>query len=183
MNVGPFPEPAQPPESFSTYRQLVLDVAARHAYPADLLAAQCGAESGWHAKAKSRVGALGLMQFMPATWAEWGDRQDATDPEASLDAGARYMLWLGGQVRTWESPVEAALAAYNWGLGNLRKARAAAIVAGAGLLHLPPAEVPRVHSTAWLALEQHVPKETRDYVSRILGSRARYAAVLAEVRA
>ena len=150
-------------EGFEGYRQLVLDVAARYAYPAALLAAQCGAESGWHAKAKSPAGAVGLMQFMPATWREWADREDATDPEASLDAGVRYMRWLGAQVQTWESPLEAALAAYNWGLGHLRQARAAAILDCSG------------HSTEWAALAPHVPAETRDYVTRILGSRARYA--------
>ena len=76
------------------------------------------------------------------------------------------MRWLGAHVRPWESPLEAALAAYNWGLGHLRQARSAAILAGSG------------HSTSWAALETHVPAETRDYVAKILPGRARYATLL-----
>nr|WP_306672426.1 lytic transglycosylase domain-containing protein [Geothrix fuzhouensis] len=98
-------------------------------------AAQVQAESAFNPRAVSPVGARGLAQFMPATWAEWAPGADPFDPIASIQAQHRYMLWLearcGGQL-------DPALGAYNAGLGNIRKARR--LADGLGL----------VGSEAWL---------------------------------
>lgn len=61
----------------------------------------------------SATGDVGIAQFQPATAAELG--VDPTDPYASIDAAARYLRSLYDQVGTWDG----ALAAYNWGIGNV----------------------------------------------------------------
>jgi hypothetical protein len=107
-----------------------------------LFAAQVHQESGWREDARSPVGALGLAQFMPGT-AAWiahlypADLGDAAplDARSALRALVTYDLWL------WERLTEfrddglhrpalseanvwgATLAAYNGGLGNVRKDR------------------------------------------------------------
>lgn len=95
--------------------------AARHGVPPDLLVRQAWQESRFNPAAVSPVGARGIMQFMPATAREWG--VDTASVESSAEGGAAYMAWLYGRLGSW--PL--ALAAYNWGIGNvLRKGLAAA---------------------------------------------------------
>jgi hypothetical protein len=75
---------------------------------------------------------------------------------AGIDAQHRYMLWL--EARTWDPA--AALASYNCGLGNVRKAQRAAELLGA------------TDSRAWLRVGlprvtgRHA-AETQGYVQRI----------------
>lgn len=68
---------------------------------------------------------MGLFQFMPKTASEFGLRgNDAFDPEKAADAAARK---LGGLIRFFHGDLAKALAAYNWGEGNVqRKGLAAA---------------------------------------------------------
>jgi len=61
--------------------------------------------------AVSPKGAKGVMQFMDATWAEFG-KGDPRDPVASIDAGARYLKHL---VDKYNGNEQAALAHYNGG--------------------------------------------------------------------
>lgn len=61
----------------------------------------------------SPAGAVGLMQIVP----RWHPNVDPTDPIASINYAASYLAKLHGQFGTWKL----ALAAYNWGPGNLRK--------------------------------------------------------------
>lgn len=95
---------------------------ARHGIPAGLLVRQAWQESHFNPTVvNQRSGAKGLMQFMDATAAEWG--VNVFDPASAADGAARYMAWLYGRVGSWSL----ALAAYNWGIGNvLRKGIAAA---------------------------------------------------------
>ncbi len=100
--------------------------------PAPVIAAQITQESQWNPKAKSPVGAQGLMQFMPAT-AQWAAVQggfgvvDAFNPLWSIRAGVWYDRWLYERVkgRTTCDQWQFALSAYNGGLGwvNKRKAK------------------------------------------------------------
>lgn len=133
-----------------------------------LLKAQCYQESRLKADAVSPVGAMGLCQFMPGTWAEVEDDlnfppdANAFAPDLSIEAAAFYM---GRLRRMWSSPrPEAdrhslALASYNAGAGHLLKAQA---LCGGGNLYaeiiqcLP--DVTGRHS-----------KETITYVDRIWG--------------
>ncbi|GGZ38965.1 lytic transglycosylase [Echinicola pacifica] len=80
-------------------------------------------ESGLNPTAKSRVGAMGLWQFMPATGRVYDlhvtqDIDDRMDPELATEAACRYLKSLHRMFGDWEL----ALAAYNCGPGNVRKA-------------------------------------------------------------
>lgn len=134
--------------AFETYRPLVETIAARYGYNAALLAAQAESESNWNPHARSRAGAVGLMQFMPRTWAEWGNG-DPENPEASLVAGARYMQWLLDQFSDAANPTALAYAAYNWGPGNVKNA-----IQDSG-------------RTDWPGIKPFLPAETQAYVERI----------------
>lgn len=63
----------------------------------------------------SPAGALGIAQFMPATAAELGF--NPLDPYASISGSARYLRDLRKQTNSWAE----ALAAYNWGIGNVKR--------------------------------------------------------------
>lgn len=99
---------------------------------APLLAAQLEAESGWNPNAHNDSSqADGLAQFIPSTWARWGQDGDAdghADPRNPADAiasQAAYMCHLVSIVK--QEPdltgdvIELALAAYNAGPGNVLK--------------------------------------------------------------
>ena len=71
-----------------------------------LLAAQAKQESGFRSDATSGAGAVGLMQFMPGTWAAVGydaSGDGVADPRNATDAiysGARYDCQLRDQLRS-----------------------------------------------------------------------------------
>lgn len=100
--------------------------------PAALFAGQIAQESGFNPNARSRVGALGLSQFMPGT-AKWaGEQLDSPaaplDPIWSVRAMVFYVRWLYDRV-TYKTDCDrfgAALSAYNGGLGWHNKRQAAA---------------------------------------------------------
>lgn len=63
----------------------------------------------------TKSGAQGLMQFMPATAKDIG--VDPFDPYEAISGAAQYLKSLYKQFGSWTL----ALAAYNWGPGNLKK--------------------------------------------------------------
>lgn len=84
--------------------------------PPGLMRRMAYQESRFNPSARSPVGALGLMQFMPATAKELNI--DPLNPAQSIAAAGRYMAQLHKQAGSWKG----AVAAYNWGIGNvLRK--------------------------------------------------------------
>lgn len=87
----------------------------KYGVPAELLARQGQAESGFNPNAKSPAGAMGIAQFMPATAKEYG--VNPSDPASSIDGQARYMA---RYTREFGGDVAAALVAYNWGPKNAR---------------------------------------------------------------
>lgn len=80
-------------------------------------------ESALNPRAKSRVGATGLWQFMYSTGKIYGLEvssyvDERSDPMASTDAAARFMMKLYESFGDWNL----VLAAYNSGPGNVSKA-------------------------------------------------------------
>lgn len=83
----------------------------------NLLIAQLDAESGGNVNAKSKAGAQGVSQFIPATAKRYG--VDVTDPASSIHGQARYMSDL---LKMFDGDNKKALAGYNAGEGNIKKA-------------------------------------------------------------
>ena len=81
-------------------------------------------ESGFHVRAVSPVGAIGLTQLMPATAAELQPgitRDQMFDRDTNLRLGLRYFRYL---LRYYDGNTEEALHAYNRGMGTVARIRA-----------------------------------------------------------
>jgi soluble lytic murein transglycosylase-like protein len=102
----------------SRYDELILEVARRHGVEPALVRAVVAVESAFDCEAVSPRGAVGLMQLLPSTAAEYGIT-DLTDPRENLEAGVRH---LGKLIRRFEGNLDLILAAYNAGEGRVRKA-------------------------------------------------------------
>jgi soluble lytic murein transglycosylase-like protein len=76
-----------------------------------LLHAVISAESGYNPSARSRAGAVGLMQLMPQTAARYSVI-DRLDPHQNIHGGARYLRDL---LQMFNNDLTLALAAYNAG--------------------------------------------------------------------
>ena len=113
-------------------------------------------ESAFVTKAKSHVGASGLWQFMPATGRHYGLEKTPLydgrhDVYAATDAALNYLQYLHGLFGDWSL----ALAAYNWGEGNVGRAVNRARAQG-----LEP-----------IYENLRMPDETRNYVPKLLAVR------------
>jgi len=111
-------------------------------------------ESAWRPTAYSWAAASGLWQFIPATGARYGLRQNAwlderNSFEKATRASARYLKFLANRYRgNWEL----AIGAYNTGEGNIDRA-----ISRAGV-----ADFWRVYP--------YIAQETRNYVPNILAT-------------
>lgn len=111
----PYPDPEEvlpsvvPAEVAVPYSDFIEKVAAEHGVDARLVKAVIQVESGYVERARSRKGAMGLMQLMPATAQRYSVR-DAYEPYANIEAGIKYLKSL---LDRFELPL--ALAAYNAG--------------------------------------------------------------------
>ncbi|MBC7923258.1 MAG: transglycosylase SLT domain-containing protein [Ferruginibacter sp.] len=109
-------------------------------------------ESALNPKAVSPVRAAGLWQFMPATGRQYQLHQDAyiderMDPTKATEAACRYLKDLYGMFNDWEL----ALAAYNCGPGNVRRA-----IRRSG------------NQTSFWKIHSFLPPETRAYVPKFM---------------
>jgi len=108
------------------YADAITQAETANAIPRDMLARLLWQESRYrediiNGTVRSSVGAMGIAQFMPATARELGI--DPLDPFQAIPAAGRYLAKLYRMTGTWAQ----ALAAYNWGIGNvLRRGLASA---------------------------------------------------------
>jgi membrane-bound lytic murein transglycosylase MltF len=92
-----------------------------------LMAAQGYQESLLNQAVRSKVGAIGVMQVMPATGKELGVG-DITEAEANIHAGIKYMRWMidqyyGKEPMTKLDKALFAFASYNAGAGRISQLR------------------------------------------------------------
>ena len=106
-----------PLEAKTAYDDIVAEASRLYDLDPHMIRAVMEAESGFNAMAVSPVGALGLMQLMPAVAAELG-ATDPLDPRQNIMAGSRYLRQL---LDAHRGNVRLALASYNAGPGNVAK--------------------------------------------------------------
>jgi membrane-bound lytic murein transglycosylase MltF len=143
-----------------------------------LMAAQGYQESQLNQGARSPVGAIGVMQVMPATGKDLGVG-DITQVEPNIHAGIKYMRWMidqyyGKEPMTSLNKALFAFASYNAGAGRISQLRREAAKRGLD---------PNVwfHNVEYVAAEK-IGAETVTYVSNIYKYYIAYQLVL-EARA
>jgi len=116
------------------YYPLVHQISESQNINFNLVRAIIDVESDWNPRAKSRAGAIGLMQIMGITFDDVKQRGDVCpsfeaidqgdsisvlySPEKNLNYGTCYLNILYN--REGVKDMELLLAAYNWGIGNVR---------------------------------------------------------------
>ncbi len=98
-------------ERAGEYWPLFKSAGSLYGVPARLLAAQAMQESGFDPTAKSGAGAEGIMQLEPAFYPS----VNPWVPAEAIPAAAHSMAAYRSEFGSWRL----ALAAYNWGPGNL----------------------------------------------------------------
>src|SRR5512133_3886205 len=96
---------------------LVDEIAQAEGVDIHLARAIIQAESAFNYKARSKAGALGLMQLMPSTAERFGVL-DPFDPRQNILGGVKYLKWLHGY---YEGDLTKVVAAYNAGEGAVNR--------------------------------------------------------------
>lgn len=111
---------------------LIRTYARKYALDWRRIKAQIAVESGFDPRARSTAGAMGLAQFMPATWDWVWEKLAHTDPrtkdpyhpEHAIEACAFYMSYLlsrFGEIPNENERYKFALAAYNAGRDKINR--------------------------------------------------------------
>lgn len=101
----------------NTFDIMIESIADRHGVDRGLVKAIMHTESSFNPMARSRVGAQGLMQLMPAT-AKRFQVNNSYDPQQNIEGGVKYIKWL---MNRFNGNMSLVLAAYNAGEGNVDK--------------------------------------------------------------
>jgi len=99
------------PDALGELDSLIQQVSNRHSMEVALVKAVIHTESYFKTRAKSRVGASGLMQLMPKTARMYGVT-NIYDPAQNLEAGVKHLRYL---LQKYDRNLKYALAAYNAG--------------------------------------------------------------------
>jgi soluble lytic murein transglycosylase-like protein len=111
------PAPAAPAIATVPYGEFIDKYAKEQGVDARLVRAMIQVESAYKQAARSRKGAMGLMQLMPETARQYAV-SDPYDPESNIEAGIKHLKGLLTRL-----PVDLALAAYNAGEATVQKFR------------------------------------------------------------
>ena len=129
----------------SSYDEAFQRAESQYGLPNGLLSTMAYQESRFNPDAvNQKSGATGILQFIPRTAKEYGI--NPRDPNASINAAGKKMA---GLVKYYNGDITKAVAAYNYGEGNLNKAI-------------------RKAGDNWMSA---IPEETQGYLSNILGGR------------
>lgn len=149
------------PPDFSSkikkYSPVIKKYAKRYGFDWRLIVAQILQESSFREKARSRVGAMGLMQIMPSTAREIHREMDieyiANSPRENIAAGIYHLY---KQMKFFqdadpENRLKLALAAYNCGAARIFDAQDVAVTLG-------------LNPNSWEAVRECLPRLTsRDW--------------------
>jgi hypothetical protein len=111
------PQAVKPVQSTTGIDAIIDKASRRFGVDRSLIESVIRAESDFNVKATSPKGAMGLMQLMPDT-AEGLGVKNAYDPEENIMGGTRFLKYL---LDRYKGDTSLALAAYNWGPGNLER--------------------------------------------------------------
>lgn len=136
----PTAQTTQPHTDTAWLDPIISRASRKYGVDVGLIKAVIKAESNFNTHAVSHAGARGLMQLMPATARSLGVN-DSFDPEQNVMAGTRFLKEM---IQRYDGNVDAALAAYNWGPGNVDRR------------------------------PDSLPRETRDYLARVKNLYASY---------
>jgi len=111
-------------EEMDSLAETIVAEARRNGLEPNLVMAVMYVESRYRNFSVSPVGALGLMQVMPATGEElarqhgvaWHGPQTLFDPTINVRLGTAYLAELTAR---YDGDIPTALAAYNWGPGHI----------------------------------------------------------------
>lgn len=140
-------------QRLAKYDHLFEAAGAKHGVSPALLKSMAKTESAGNPFAVSPKGAGGLMQFMPNTAAQYGVK-NRFDPSQSIEGSAKYMAYL---LKRYDGDEKVALSAYNYGEGNVDKAKK------------------KTNGSTFEQIYRALPQETRNYAPKILAQREKYA--------
>lgn len=136
----------------SSIPSLIIAAAQAQGVDPSLALEVANVESGFNQNAVSSAGAIGVMQLMPETAADLG--VDPTNLQENIQGGVTYLAQL---ISEFGGDVSSALAAYNWGPGNVQNLQ-------------------DQYGSSWLTF---APASVQSYVSTILANQSsEYAKVI-----